>query len=163
MNALLASRKVNYRSSSIPGSRAIPPFIRKNRDQLQEITVPVRRLDDLVGEASVDVIKIDVEGAELGVMRGGEAVIARDQPTILFESGPTEVGGYSKSAMWEWLNKAGYAVLVPNRVAHNDPGLSRDGFIEAHLYPRRTTNYFAVARARRDEIQSRVRQIQGLT
>jgi FkbM family methyltransferase len=134
----------------------------KEGSPLEEIRVPVRKLDDLIGPQAVDVIKIDVEGAELGVLRGAEEVIARDQPTILFESGPVEVGGFSKVAMWEWLDRAGYAVLVPNRVSHNDPGLSCDGFVESHLYPRRTTNYVAVARSRREQIRARARLIQKL-
>ncbi len=127
-----------------------------------QINVPVRRLDDLVGAEVVDVIKIDVEGAELSVLRGAVSLLHRDRPSILFESGPAEVGGLTKQAIWEWLDQAGYAVLVPNRVAHIDPGLSCEGFIEAHLYPRRTTNYFAIARSRRDELRARARLMQKL-
>lgn len=134
----------------------------KENSQLKEIRVPIRKLDDLIGPHAVDVMKIDVEGAELGVLRGARELIARDRPTILFESGPEEVGGYSKVALWEWFDQAGYAVLLPNRVAHVDPGLSRDGFLEAHLYPRRTTNYIAIARDRREEIRARARMIQKL-
>lgn len=134
----------------------------KDGSQLTEIRVPIRRLDDVIGGEAVDVIKIDVEGAELAVLRGAATMIARDRPTIMFESGPGEVGGYSKVAIWEWLDHAGYDVLVPNRVAHEGPGLSCDGFVEAHLYPRRTTNYYAVSRARREEIRARARSIQKL-
>ena len=127
-----------------------------------EIQVPVRRLGDLIVDEAVDLIKIDVEGAELGVLKGAGNLLARYKPTVMFESGPEEVGGYSKSEMWEWLDRAGYAVLLPNRVAHIDPGLSCEGFLEAHLYPRRTTNYFAVSRFRRDEIRARAREILSL-
>ncbi|WP_395397006.1 FkbM family methyltransferase [Novosphingobium sp. BL-8A] len=137
-------------------------YPRSDREQLQEIRVPIRRLDDLVGTETADVVKIDVEGAELAVLRGGKALLARDKPTIMFESGPEEVGDYSKTAIWEWLDRADYDVLLPNRVAHNDPGLSCDGFLEAHLYPRRTTNYFAVARSRRQEVRARARSIQKM-
>jgi FkbM family methyltransferase len=129
---------------------------------IKEIRVPIRRLDDLVGEAAIDIVKIDVEGAELGVLRGSEALVARSRPTVMFESGPEEAGGYTKAALWDWFEAHDYALLVPNRVAHEDPGLSRDGFLEAHLYPRRTTNYFAVARERRDEVRARARTILGL-
>ena len=130
---------------------------------LRHLTVPLRKLDTLIPTASVDVIKIDVEGAELGVLRGGEKLIARAQPLIMFESGPSEEGGYTKQGIWQWYDDAGYEIVVPNRLAHLGNGLSSEGFAESHLYPRRTTNYFAVPRARREEIRSRVRVILGFS
>ncbi|WP_375427137.1 FkbM family methyltransferase [uncultured Sphingomonas sp.] len=127
--------------------------------QFQEISVPVRRLDDLIDDKDVDLIKIDVEGAELGVLRGAGSLMKRSRPTISFESGPEELGGHSKSAMWAWLDAAEYAILIPNRLAHYDVGLSHDTFLDSHMYPRRTTHYFAVARERRAEIRARARAI----
>jgi FkbM family methyltransferase len=49
--------------------------------------VEVRRLDDVLAEVGspVDAIKCDVEGAELGVLRGGEETLERDRPTLLLE------------------------------------------------------------------------------
>lgn len=129
-----------------------------------EIRVLVRRLDSFGDLGEVDVAKLDVEGAELGVLRGGEGLIGRCRPVILFESGPTVVEGlgYTKEALWEWFQERNYAVLVPNRLAYVDPGLGREGFVESHLFPRRTTNYFAVPRERRDEVRRRARGILGL-
>lgn len=131
---------------------------------VREIVVPLRRIDDLVGGQSIDVMKIDVEGAELGVLRGSEAMVAACRPTIIFESGPRPAValGYTIEALWNWFEEHDYAVLVPNRVAHIDAGLHCKGFIEAHLYPRRTTNYVAVARERRGEVQARARRALGL-
>ena len=57
----------------------------------REIRVSLRRLDDLTQSHEVDVIKIDVEGAELGVLKGGEILLTKCRPTILFESAP-EIG-----------------------------------------------------------------------
>src|SRR5262245_4160979 len=37
-----------------------------------EIKVAMKQLDNLISSKDIDVIKIDVEGAELGVLRGGE-------------------------------------------------------------------------------------------
>jgi hypothetical protein len=104
-------------------------------------------------------MKIDVEGGELAVLRGGDRLIAQSRPTIFFESGATtdDESRSRKESLWQWLADRDYATLVPNRLAHLDPGLSRDGFMESHLYPRRTTNYFAVAKERRVEIRTRVR------
>lgn len=134
------------------------------RSQVVEIEVPVRRLDDLVSSREVDLIKIDVEGAELGVLRGAGRLFGESRPTVLFESGPTGDDGlnYPKEDLWGWFAERDYAVLVPNRLAHLDDGLSRDGFVESHLYPRRTTNYFAVPRERRLEVRAQARRILGL-
>ena len=52
------------------------------------ITVEVLRLDDVIPESEhIDLIKIDVEGGELGVLEGARQLLARCQPIILFEHG----------------------------------------------------------------------------
>ena len=51
--------------------------------------VPVRRLDDVVPDATRSAfraIKIDVEGAEAAVLRGASTLIDRSQPAVLFEA-----------------------------------------------------------------------------
>jgi FkbM family methyltransferase len=132
-----------------------------DKSKVIEIIVELKKLDSLISSHEVDVIKIDVEGAELGVLRGGERLVAESRPTIVFESGPPSDNGlgYTKESLWCWFADRDYAVLVPNRVAHNDPGLSQDGFVESHLYPRRTTNYFAVPNERRIEVRDRARDL----
>lgn len=53
---------------------------------VREIRVPTRRLDTLVDQDKrVAFIKIDVEGAELLVLRGAEKLIRADRPVIIFE------------------------------------------------------------------------------
>ena len=132
----------------------------RNDGYLREIKVPLHRLDNLLTGVNADVIKIDVEGAELPALRGCAKTIKTYAPTIMFESGPFEVGGFSKSEMWEFLQEAGYVILLPSRVAHQDPGMSLEGFLEAHIFPRRTTNYFAVHKSRREEVRARAWEIQ---
>jgi FkbM family methyltransferase len=57
----------------------------------ETIEVQVVRLDDVLDPARpVALLKVDVEGAELGVFRGARETLARDHPTIAFEHG---VGG----------------------------------------------------------------------
>ena len=130
--------------------------------RLREIRVPLTRLDTLMRGADVDLVKIDVEGAELGVLRGAEALMASARPAVMFESGPADALGYTKPAMWTWFAERGYEVLVPNRLAHTAPPLSLEGFIDSHHYPRRTTNYFAVPAERRAELRARARRVLGL-
>ncbi|MEQ1558117.1 MAG: FkbM family methyltransferase [Methyloglobulus sp.] len=136
-----------------------------NRGEVSEIRVPLKKVDDLITSKDVDVIKIDVEGVELGVLRGAVNLLKNLRPVIMFESGPQSNDdlGYTKEAMHQFLTANDYVVLIPIRIAHNDPGLSENQFVEAHLYPRRTTNYFAVPKERRDEIRERVRSILKLS
>jgi FkbM family methyltransferase len=50
--------------------------------------VDVRRLDDLVDEAAparIDVVKLDVEGAEFRLLRGALSTLRRYRPVLLFE------------------------------------------------------------------------------
>lgn len=129
-----------------------------------EIRVRIRKMDDLVPHADVDVIKIDVEGAELGVLRGGANTIEKCRPLIMFESGPQPDDGlgYTKRALYEFFESQNYLVLLPNRLAHDSPGLDLHGFEESHWYPRRTTNYFAVPRDRKIEFRDKARRILGI-
>jgi FkbM family methyltransferase len=46
-------------------------------EELPSEEVPVLTLDDVIGERTVDGLKVDVEGAELLVLRGAERLLAR--------------------------------------------------------------------------------------
>jgi hypothetical protein len=69
----------------------------------------VRQLDSL-GLPQVDALKIDVEGAELNVLRGAEKTINRDHPGILieFSEDNTRQFGYEPGAIKDWLEARGY-------------------------------------------------------
>jgi FkbM family methyltransferase len=55
--------------------------------------VPASRLDDL-GLSGVDFLKIDCEGFEVFVVRGGEETIRRDRPTVVIEQKKGRVSRY---------------------------------------------------------------------
>jgi FkbM family methyltransferase len=129
-----------------------------------EITVPIDKLDNLIKADDVDAIKIDVEGAELGVLRGAVRILRSCRPVVMFESAPAQDDGlgYTKEDLFHHLCSLEFSLVVPNRVAHLDDGLTLAGFLESHLYPRRTTNYFAIPRERRAEFRDRARRVLGL-
>ena len=125
-----------------------------------EIEVPVKQLDSLISDKNIDVIKIDVEGAEFEVLKGANTIILDNRPIIMFESAP---GDYdNKKKIYKLFQEHKYEIVIPIRVAHNDSGLELNGYLEAHLYPRRTTNYFAILSERRNEIRDRARKILNL-
>lgn len=56
--------------------------------EIEEIIVKTRTLDAfLPGNYVVDFIKIDVEGGEFAVLKGGLETLIKNKPTILFECG----------------------------------------------------------------------------
>jgi len=83
-------------------------FHKEAGDDLQEIDIPVIRLDDYIAEHDIDAvsfIKCDVEGHELDVFRGGEALLRRDLPTLLFECHDAEA---DEGSLFGFLADIGY-------------------------------------------------------
>lgn len=71
------------------------------------IAVPVRRLDALIAEEGLpapDFVKVDVEGAELAVLRGAQATLTRCRPILLIEVHPQT----DRAALWTLLRALGY-------------------------------------------------------
>ncbi len=153
-----------YIDTKRPGYSSLARGTRANGD-VREISVPMRRLDDiLTPSADVGLIKIDVVGAELAVLRGASGLLSRCHPVVQFESGSPggKSMGFAIEQMFDWLASSDYEILVPNRVAHDGPSLRREGFVESHFYPRRTLNYFAVPRERRTEVRDWAREAIGV-
>jgi hypothetical protein len=61
--------------------------------------------------------------------------------------------------MWQWFAERDHAVLVPNRLAQDDPGPGQGRFAESHLDPGRTINDFAVPDERRVEVRDRGHEV----
>ncbi len=64
-------------SSMLAGAKMTP--------HVGEVQVALVTLDDQRDEGPVDLIKIDVEGAELEVLEGGRDLIERDRPAVIVE------------------------------------------------------------------------------
>ena len=78
---------------------------------VQKLACVVKTLDSL--ELAPSFIKIDVEGFEYDVLRGGERTLRRHQPVLLFERRWTD------RDIFPWLSGLGYreAVLRDGRIA----------------------------------------------
>lgn len=89
-------------------------FISGTRSNPVEIVV-VKRLDDVLkdlGISRVDVIKLDIEGAEWIALRGAVKTLAICRPILILEIGrETCLGaGYTPEALVDWLTSQGYRV-----------------------------------------------------
>lgn len=78
--------------------------------QLLKIPARVARLDDMLADLPrCRFLKIDVEGGEYDVVRGGEAFIRRTRPVVVFEFGVHSCASYNvrpieMARFWEGLN-----------------------------------------------------------
>lgn len=55
---------------------------------IEEIEVEIKVLDELIPSSiKINFVKIDVEGAEFGVLKGAKQLLKRDKPVVVFECG----------------------------------------------------------------------------
>ena len=77
------------------------------------ITVEVSTLDAELRDLSPALIKIDVEGAELGVLEGARSLLARVRPLVIFEhvAAAAELYDGDSGDLWDLLDGLGYEML----------------------------------------------------
>ena len=96
--------------SSVSGWHSLLPGL-EHRDR-DVITVPVARLDSFALDR-LDMIKIDVEGAEVAVLEGARDSIARHRPVILLDTHPSL--GADVARLQALADTLGYDVLDSDR------------------------------------------------
>ena len=72
-----------------------------------------RRIDDVVQELGiqrVDVLKVDVEGAELYVLRGAKDTLQRFHPKVVMEVIPRHLAGMNTTVeqLFSFIKEMGY-------------------------------------------------------
>lgn len=79
-------------------------------EQEEVATCTLRRVAQEEGLQQIDLIKLDVEGAEELALRGAEQLIARSRPTIIFEMNRTAVEQLRLDPIgpWRLLRSLGY-------------------------------------------------------
>jgi FkbM family methyltransferase len=89
------------------------PQISDERGEPEYINVTVSTLDTEIGDRIPRVVKIDVEGAEHGVIEGGRTLLAQAKPLIIFEhdAAAAELYGRSSDELWERLADLDYEIF----------------------------------------------------
>jgi len=128
---------------------------RHGEGHFERIHVTCVRLDDAVPkDRRFDLLKIDVEGAELFVLRGATAFLTRDRPTILFECGPSgpPAFGYTAGTLYDLFVACGYSVFLLKDALNRGLPVVREQFEAALVYPFKAFNWLAVASERITEV-----------
>jgi FkbM family methyltransferase len=107
-----------------------------SEDSVARITVKAISLDQYVAETGlerVDVMKLDVEGGELEVLRGAAGMFDRFRPILICEvlDQTTLVWGYNAREIISLLGSAGYlwfecgadGILIPHEIREGYPGV----------------------------------------
>ena len=118
------------------------------KESIEELNIKVDTLDhQLFDSARVDLIKIDVEGAELNVLRGSFNTITKFNPVIVFEYelGASDVYDATPLEMWSFFNKVKYSIYTLKNFIKKPLPLSFAEFTE--IYDSKKEHYF-VARFR---------------
>lgn len=125
LNKLQNVTVANLALSDKPGELALhtPSFADIGKSQLADpetvtdaVRVPVTTLDQYCTDRDIDridVMKVDVEGAEFGVFKGAERVMREFPPrAIFYESVDSlcEAFGHSPEEMHTYLEAAGYSI-----------------------------------------------------
>lgn len=93
----------------------------KKRLSRNDIQVEMKVFDGLRSEESigrVDFIKLDVEGAEMNILRGMRETIKKDRPEIIIELHPSQLKdfGFSPSEFINFFSELGYQIDPVDRL-----------------------------------------------
>jgi len=78
-----------------------------NKHSTQGIEIQVERLDDIDAVQRIDVLKIDVEGYELEVLKGAENKIKKNRPKLIIEYSSERTNKGEEFELYNWLLKIG--------------------------------------------------------
>jgi FkbM family methyltransferase len=71
-------------------------------------TIKTVRLDDVIEKENVGIIKIDVEGHELSVLRGAQKIINKNRPKLILEANDKNY----EETLAKWLSENHYAYRI---------------------------------------------------
>lgn len=119
----------------------------ENAASARHVDVPVTTIDEHFGGARVDILKIDVEGFDVHVLRGARETLAKHRPTLFVEllSVRLEQSGVAPSDLIGEITDASEQIFVVDEIRNSVRRISRDELLalaERHTH----TNLVAVSR-----------------
>jgi FkbM family methyltransferase len=108
---------LNIANAEHAGQNTLGEFVYDGVFSVGRLAVPASTIDDLVGahfpDGKLDVIKLDLEGAEQRALAGAQHTLRQARPLILFEGSRAALGwqGGSIGAVSALFGEAGYSLL----------------------------------------------------
>ena len=136
-NAALGDASGSTQFQHVVTNPAYSGILRRRYDrpheEVVEITVSLMTLDDVLPPAfDVRFIKIDVEGAELQVLRGAAQTLSRCRPFVVFEHGlgAADAYGTEPEMVFDLLTGCGLGISLMHEWLRSGPQLSREALAE---------------------------------
>ncbi len=114
-------------------------------EQAQQITVTTQQMDKLIPQDEpINLIKIDVEGAEYLVLKGAATTIKKWKPIIIFEHGlgASDKYGFGANQLFELIESYGLNVSNLKSFIESKKPLSKNEFEQQYL---NKINYYFIA------------------
>jgi FkbM family methyltransferase len=107
-------------------------------DGFDAIEIPLARVDDLVPETEIiEIVKIDIEGAELAAFQGMDRILGRDRPVILLELNSRTLRDYhgvEPRELVAFLRDYGYRLAEATSMLTGAPAMVGDIPHGAHVF-----------------------------
>ena len=117
--------------------------------------VNVRRVDDVVGDVRVDIMKVDIEGFEGGALPGWHTIFSspgsRRMPTLVlteFQPSVMRDNGYDPEAYFQFFIRKGYGVTAVDKLPWSSITGMEPIDLEAHSWHGRNASNFFLDKSR---------------
>lgn len=100
---------------------------------IEKVSVPLRKMDDIISSSNkIDLIKIDVEGAELNVLKGAQKTIIQNKPVIVFECGLGSAEYYETTPeqVFSFFEEVGMRLFLLKNWINDQSHLQKEEFVD---------------------------------